>query len=90
MVWDAIRGTKNTVKPYFNHLTAKQIFENDQNYIENFLSKKNIIETLNGMVQKAPRRTITDVFFKDLKTWIDFIDDSLMLTVLHGVFIELH
>ena len=76
-MWETIKDNKKEIKPYFHFLKAEQIFKNDANYIENFLSRQNITQELYAIEQKSPRHVITDVFFEDLRTWIDVIDESL-------------
>lgn len=65
----------NKLTPYFKHLTAEEIFSIESpNHILNFLSRKNILESISSMQNKSIRHIISDDFFKDLKSWVGFID----------------
>lgn len=75
-------------KPYFLHLTAKEIFDkNSIKYVDNLLQRSNLLNSLKQNEDKALRYTIGIVnneksqnFFMDLKTWMQAIDFQLTHT----------
>ena len=80
LAWNTIGSNSQSVKPYFHHFKSNEIFNDDENNIRNWLARENILESIHSMEERAPRHQITDEFFKDLKTWIDVIDESLQNT----------
>lgn len=69
---------ESDVKPYFQHLTSKVLFdENCPDYILNILRRENILETLSGIESESIRHVLTDEFFDDLKSWIIVVDAAL-------------
>ena len=78
-IWARNKDKKeNKLKPYFDYLTAEQIFdESSPKYITNILTRKNILESLSSLGDKSVRNAITDEFFIDLKNWVSFIDNAL-------------
>ncbi|NQV39915.1 MAG: N-6 DNA methylase [Nitrosopumilus sp.] len=75
-IWLINKDSKKIdLKPYFKHLTHKEIFdEQSPDYIENFLNKDNILESLSSFENKTIRHILSDKFFLDLKNWVEFVD----------------
>ncbi len=80
LAWDTIGTNSQSVKPYFDHFKSTEIFNDDEKNIRNWLTRDNILESIFSMEERSPRHKITDEFFKDLKIWIDVIDESLKNT----------
>ncbi len=77
--WVLFKNKKDSkVLPYFKYLTSEEIFKkNSIYYIENILSRNNILEELKSLENKSIRHLLTEEFFSDLSSWVGYIDQVL-------------